>query len=53
MYDWSALPGGWAESLTCTENDDVPCTVGVPEIRPVAGSSESPAGKAPWLNDQV
>ena len=34
-------------SFTCTVKFEVPCAVGVPEITPVAGEMESPAGSEP------
>ena len=40
-------------SCTCTVKELVPVAVGVPDISPVSGSSESPEGKLPETKDQV
>ena len=40
-------------SVTCTVKLIVPATVGVPEIMPVLGASERPAGREPTETDQV
>jgi hypothetical protein len=42
------LPCGWLESVAVTVTEDVPVTVGVPEITHPA-PSVSPAGNAPEL----
>jgi hypothetical protein len=47
---WAGEPA----SFTVTPKDKLlPLTVGVPEIRPVAGARMSPAGSAPEEIDQV
>jgi hypothetical protein len=43
----SPAAGAVSESATFTVKLDVPAAVGVPEITPVEGESESPAGNAP------
>ena len=40
-------------SVTCTVKLVVPVPVGVPEIAPVLGARESPAGREPMETDQV
>ena len=51
------LKAFWADkelaSVTCTVKLLVPLAVGVPEITPVLGASDSPAGKVPTETDQV
>jgi len=42
-----------AESVTFTVKVDGPAVAGVPEMAPVLGASESPAGSAPELMLQV
>ena len=44
---------GLSESLTFTVKLAVLPAAGMPAIRPVAGTSVSPAGSAPFLTDQV
>jgi hypothetical protein len=40
-------------SVTCIVKFEVPGLVGVPEITPVDGARDNPAGKVPALIDQV
>ena len=40
-------------SVTCTVKLLVPIPVGVPEITPVLGASDNPAGSAPEVMDQL
>ena len=41
------------ESTTSTTKEEVPCTVGVPEITPVVDCNTSPAGRLPVYIFQV
>jgi hypothetical protein len=43
---------GVLESVAVTAKSEVPLAVGVPEMIPVLGSRESPAGNAPLLTAQ-
>jgi hypothetical protein len=47
-----AVRGGLLESVAVTVKSDVPVVVGVPEMIPVPGSSESPSGSAPLVTAQ-
>ena len=47
------VPVLFAESFTCTVNDEVPTVVGVPAITPVPAVRLSPAGSEPVLTLQV
>jgi hypothetical protein len=48
-----AVCGDVAESVTVTVKGEVPATVGVPEITPVALSRVSPVGRDPAVIDHV
>jgi len=48
-----AVCGDVAESVTVTVKGEVPATVGVPEIIPVAPSKVRPAGRDPAVIDHV
>ena len=50
---WLAVAGGDSESATCTVKLAVPVAVGVPEMFPLLGSIESPAGRLPLMTLQV
>jgi hypothetical protein len=47
VIDAAAVATAFVASATCTVKFDVPCAVGVPEITPVVGEIERPAGSVP------
>jgi hypothetical protein len=47
VIDAAAVAIAFVASCTCTVKFEVPCAVGIPEMTPVVGEIERPAGNVP------